>query len=141
MEHNIMNIKKLNLTVITLSTLLLITISSLAYAVLTDSVDSLKTCGEGKTYSEYTAACDGVCATNSSGEIINLVKNADKELIKLVKIFDIYQGSNIEAGKKSIAFNVTFEPKDKTLSEEDIEQASKKIISVVQKITGATLRS
>ena len=77
----------------------------------------------------------------SSGEIINLVKNADKELIKLVKIFDIYQGSNIEAGKKSIAFNVTFEPKDKTLSEEDIEQASKKIISVVQKITGATLRS
>ena len=70
MEHNIMNIKKLNLPLVILSTILVITFSSLAYAVLTDSVDSLKTCGEGKTYSEDTAACDGVCATNSSGEII-----------------------------------------------------------------------
>ena len=62
----------------------------------------------------------------SSGEIISLVKNIDKELIKSVKIFDVYQGENIEKGKKSIAFNVTFEPKDKTLSEEDIEKISKK---------------
>jgi len=77
----------------------------------------------------------------SSGEIISLVKNIDKELIKSVKIFDVYQGENIEKGKKSIAFNVTFEPKDKTLSEEDIEKISKKIISTVQEKTGATLRS
>jgi hypothetical protein len=70
MEHNIMNIKKLNLPLVILSTLFVITFSSLAYAVLTDSVDSLKTCGEGKTYSEDDPACDGVCATNSSGEII-----------------------------------------------------------------------
>ena len=77
----------------------------------------------------------------SSGEIINLVKNIDKELIKTVKIFDIYQGENIEKGKKSIAFNVTFEPKHKTLSEEDIEQVSKKIVSIVQSTTGAILRS
>ena len=77
----------------------------------------------------------------SSGEIISLVQNIDKELIKAVKIFDVYQGENIEKGKKSIAFSVTFEPKDKTLSEEDIEKISKKIISTVQSITGATLRS
>jgi len=77
----------------------------------------------------------------SSGEIVTLVKNIDKDLIKNVKVFDIYQGENIEKGKKSIAFNVTLEPKDKKLREEDIEQVSKKIISVVQSITGATLRS
>ena len=77
----------------------------------------------------------------SSGEIVNLVQNIDKELIKNVKIFDVYQGENIEQGKKSIAFNVTFEPKEKTLSEEDIEQVSKKIITFVQTTTGATLRS
>jgi len=65
MEHNIMNIKKLNLTVITLSTLLLITISSLAYAVLTDSVGNIKTCGDD----DDTAACNGVCKTNDSGHI------------------------------------------------------------------------
>ena len=77
----------------------------------------------------------------SSGEIIMLVKNIDKELIKVVKIFDIYQGDNIEIGKKSIAFTVTLEPKDKTLSENDIEQISKKIVSSVQESTGATIRS
>jgi len=77
----------------------------------------------------------------SSGEIVRLVKNVDKELIKSVKIFDIYQGENIDVGKKSIAFNITFEPKEKTLSEKEIEEISKKIIHTVQNITGATLRS
>ena len=77
----------------------------------------------------------------SSGEIISLVKKIDKELIKDVKIFDVYQGDNIAPGKKSIAFNVILEPKDKTLSEKDIDQISKKIISTVQETTGATLRS
>jgi phenylalanyl-tRNA synthetase beta chain len=77
----------------------------------------------------------------SSGEIIKLVQGIDKEVIKAVKIFDVYQGDNIENGKKSIAFNVTLEPKDKTLSEKDIEEISKKIISTVQNTIGATLRS
>ena len=77
----------------------------------------------------------------NSSQIISLVKNIDKELIKSVKIFDIYQGENIEKGKKSIAFNVTFEPKHKTLSEKDIEEVCKKIINEVQSSTGATLRS
>ena len=77
----------------------------------------------------------------SSGEIINLVKKINKELIKDVKIFDVYQGENIGKGKKSIAFNVVLEPKDKTLGEKDIEEVSKKIISTVQETTGATLRS
>ena len=54
---------------------------------------------------------------------------------------NVYQGDNIAVGKKSIAFNVTLEPKDKTLSDNDIEEVSKKIISTVQETTGATLRS
>ena len=77
----------------------------------------------------------------SSGEIIALVKKIDKQLIKTVKIFDVYQGDNIDTGKKSIAFSVTLEPKDKTLSDKDIDQISKKIISSVQKSTSAILRS
>ena len=80
-------------------------------------------------------------AKYSSGEIVNLVKKIDNELIKNVKIFDVYQGDNIEFGKKSVAFSVILEPKDKTLNEKDIEHISKKIISIVQETTGATLRS
>jgi phenylalanyl-tRNA synthetase beta chain len=77
----------------------------------------------------------------SSGEIMNLVKKIDKKLIKDVKIFDVYQGDNIDQGKKSIAFNVTLEPKEKTLSDNEIEEVSKKIISTVEETTGAILRS
>jgi phenylalanyl-tRNA synthetase beta chain len=77
----------------------------------------------------------------SSSEIIALIKKIDKQLIKAVKIFDVYQGDNIDTGKKSIAFSITLEPKDKTLSENNIEQVSKKIISKIQESTGATLRS
>lgn len=77
----------------------------------------------------------------SSGEVVNLVKKINKELIKEVKIFDVYQGDNITKGKKSIAFNVTLEPRDRTLSEKDIDEVSKKIISTVQEVTGASLRS
>ena len=77
----------------------------------------------------------------SSGEIISLVKKIDKELIKDVRIFDVYQGDNIASGKKSIAFNVILEPKDKTLSDNEIEEVSKKIISTVEETTGAILRS
>jgi phenylalanyl-tRNA synthetase beta chain len=77
----------------------------------------------------------------SSGEIIALIKKIDKQLIKAVKIFDVYQGDNIDNGKKSIAFSITLEPKDKTLNENDIERVSKKIISKIQESTGATLRS
>jgi len=70
-----------------------------------------------------------------------LIKKIDKDLIKQVKIFDVYQGDNISSGKKSIAFSVTLEPKDKTLSEKDIDLISQKIISTVQNATGANLRS
>jgi len=76
-----------------------------------------------------------------SSEIINLVKKIDKDLINNIKIFDVYQGENIESGKKSIAFSVTLEPKDKTLDEKDIELISKKIISTIKETTNATLRS
>ena len=53
----------------------------------------------------------------------------------------IFEPQNIDSGKKSIAFNVTLEPKDKTLNEKDIDEISKKIILTVQEKTGATLRS
>jgi len=76
-----------------------------------------------------------------SSEIVAIVKKVDQNLIKSIKIFDVYQGENIELGKKSIALSVTLEPKDKTLDEKDIEIVSNKIISIVKETTNATLRS
>jgi len=65
---------------------------------------------------------------------------ADKKLISDAVVFDVYAGKGIEEGKKSIALNVTIQPKDKTLTEEDFEALSESIIANVNKKTGGVLR-
>ncbi len=76
-----------------------------------------------------------------ANKIIRAAKMADKSLIREVNIFDVYQGKNIAEGKKSIAIEVIIQPKDKTLTEAEIEKLSSKIINSVAKATGAVLRS
>ena len=65
---------------------------------------------------------------------------ADKGLITNVDLFDVYQGKGVEDGHKSLAISVTLQPSDKTLTEEEIEAISGKIIANVEKQTGGKLR-
>jgi len=67
-------------------------------------------------------------------------KGADKSLINRVHVFDVYQGEHLEDGKKSLAVTVTLQPKDATLTDEQIEAVSQKIIVQVEKDCGGTLR-
>ena len=76
-----------------------------------------------------------------SQDLIELVYNIDKELIKNVDIFDIYEGDNIPDNKKSVALNVTIQSMSKTLKESDLEKINKLIIETVEKETGAIIRS
>ncbi len=75
-----------------------------------------------------------------AGDVIKAVRGADKALIASTTLFDVYQGKGIEPGKKSLALEVTLQPRDKTLSEAEIEAASQKIIEAVTTATGASLR-
>jgi phenylalanyl-tRNA synthetase beta chain len=68
------------------------------------------------------------------------VKDADKNLIREVTVFDVYEGKNIDADKKSVAISVMLQPTDKTLTDAEIEALSVKITATVAKATGATLR-
>ena len=74
-------------------------------------------------------------------ELIGIISNIDRDLIKAVKIFDVYQGENIPVNKKSIAFNVTIQSSKKTLNDEDLDRINKLIISTVELKTGAKIRS
>ena len=65
----------------------------------------------------------------------------DKNLIKEVKIFDVYQGENIPEDKKSIAINVIIQSMEKTLKEHDLDLLNKSIIDSVENKTGAKIRS
>jgi phenylalanyl-tRNA synthetase beta chain len=71
-------------------------------------------------------------------KLIKAAKGADKALISDAFVFDVFK---LEGAKKSYAIEVTLQPRDKTLTDEDIEAVSQKIIAAVQKATGGTLRS
>ncbi len=71
-------------------------------------------------------------------KLVKAAKGADKALISDVTVFDLYK---LEGGKTSLAIEVTLQPKDKTLTEPEIEAVSAKIVAAVTKATGGTLRS
>ena len=76
-----------------------------------------------------------------SQDLTDIIYSVDKNLIKDVKIFDVYEGENIPKDKKSIAINVTIQSLEKTLKEQDLELLNKSIIESVEKKTGAKIRS
>ena len=74
-------------------------------------------------------------------ELVNIISEIDKNLIRSVKVFDVYEGEKIPNNKKSIALNVTIQSSEKTLNEEDLEKVNKLIISTVETKSGAKIRS
>ena len=74
-------------------------------------------------------------------ELIEIISNVDQDLIKAVKVFDVYEGENIPDGKKSIALNVTIQSSEKTLKDKDLDRINQLIISTVEEKTGAKIRS
>lgn len=75
-----------------------------------------------------------------AADIIRAAQNADKKLIAEVNVFDLYEGKGIDPGKKSAAIAVTLQPRDKTLTDEEIEAVATKIVAEVSKRTGGVLR-
>jgi phenylalanyl-tRNA synthetase beta chain len=76
----------------------------------------------------------------SAEAILKAVRNAERELVTNIGLFDVYEGPNVGAGKKSVAITVTLQSKDATLTDEQIEAVAKKIVAAVEKATGAQLR-
>jgi len=76
-----------------------------------------------------------------AGDIVRAAQSADRKLISKVTVFDVYEGAGIEAGKKSIAIAITLQPREKTLTDEEIDAIVGRVVAEVSKRTGATLRS
>ncbi|KRA47618.1 phenylalanine--tRNA ligase subunit beta [Devosia sp. Root635] len=77
----------------------------------------------------------------TAAAILRAARGADKALIKDVTVFDVFEGSHVGEGKKSVAIEVTIQPSDKTLTEEDIDRISAGIVAAVTKTSGGTLRA
>jgi phenylalanyl-tRNA synthetase beta chain len=78
--------------------------------------------------------------TIRAADLVRAAQNADRKLISAVSVFDVYEGQGIEPGKKSIAIAVTIQPREKTLTDEEIEAVARRIVSEVEKRTGGALR-
>jgi phenylalanyl-tRNA synthetase beta chain len=76
--------------------------------------------------------------TVEAEKLVKAAKGADKALISDVTVFDLYK---LEGGKTSLAIEVTLQPREKTLTEPEIEAVSARIVQAVSKATGGSLRS
>jgi len=73
--------------------------------------------------------------------IVRAARGADKALVEAVSVFDVFTGASIGEGRKSVAIEVTLQPRNRTLTEEEIERAAAAIVAAVQKATGGELRA
>lgn len=79
--------------------------------------------------------------TVTADQLVKAAREADKNLIVDVMVFDQFIGKGVGDGKKSLAIAVTIQPTEKTMTDAEIESISKKIVDAVCAGTGAQLRS
>ena len=76
----------------------------------------------------------------AAADVVRAAESADRQLIERVTLFDLYEGDTLGAGKKSIAIEVTLQPRAKTLTDEEIEAVGVRIVQSVRKATGGEIR-
>ena len=119
-----------------------------AFEIVLDAIPEPKTKGKARTVfspSPYQAVerdfAFVVDAKVTAEEIVRAAKAAERALIDTVSVFDVYEGKGVPEGKKSLAIAVRLQPKDKTLTDAEIEEIAQKIVAAVAKATGASLRA
>jgi phenylalanyl-tRNA synthetase beta chain len=78
--------------------------------------------------------------TVKAGDIVRAAQGVDKKLITDITVFDVYEGKGIDPSKKSIAIAVTMQPREKTMTDEEIDAVGAKIVAEVTKKSGGVLR-
>ena len=75
-----------------------------------------------------------------AADLVRAAQGADKKLVTNVTVFDLYEGKGIDPDKKSLAIAVTLQPREKTLTDQEIDAIAAKIVAEVTRKTGGTLR-
>jgi len=72
--------------------------------------------------------------------LLRAVRGVDRKLVSEIRLFDLYEGAGLPEGKKSLAVTVVLQPQERTLTDAEIEDFSKRLITQVEKATGGQLR-
>jgi phenylalanyl-tRNA synthetase beta chain len=81
-----------------------------------------------------------VDATVPAEAVLRAARGAERTLIAGVTLFDVYEGEKLAEGRKSLGIEVVFQPRERTLTDQEIEAACAKVVAAVAKATGAVLR-
>ncbi len=73
-------------------------------------------------------------------QIVQIVRQSEKKLLKSVELFDVYEGKNLPVGKKSYAVNFILQDSEKTLNDKAIDAIMNKVVNNLKKQLGAELR-
>jgi phenylalanyl-tRNA synthetase beta chain len=76
-----------------------------------------------------------------AAKVVRAAEGADRKLISGVSVFDLFESAALGPGKKSLAIEVTLQPTERTLTDEEIDATARKIVAEVEKATGGTLRT
>jgi len=76
----------------------------------------------------------------SSGQLKDLIEACIPKFLKEIRIFDVYQGKGVDSGRKSVALGLILQESSRTLTDQDVEEATSKVVSELAKQLGATLR-
>jgi len=76
----------------------------------------------------------------TAAEVLAVIRETEKELLKDVVLFDIYTGEQVAQGHKSVAFKMTFQSPDRTLTENDVNSSVSRILERLQQDVKAELR-
>jgi phenylalanyl-tRNA synthetase beta chain len=77
----------------------------------------------------------------AAGDLVEAAREAAGPELRELRVFDVYRGDQVGDGRKSLAFSVTFQSPERTLSDEDAAKLRKKIVEVLTKRFGAELRT
>ena len=81
-----------------------------------------------------------LAAGTAAGSVVEVIRRTAGELLSTVQVFDVYQGSNVAEGTKSIAFALELMSREKVLTEAEIEGVVERVVGAVEKECAATLR-
>ena len=76
----------------------------------------------------------------SAAECLEIARTAAGELLRDLQLFDVYRGQGIDSGKKSLALGLIFQTLSSTLTDEEVEQAVRRVLAQLRERVGGTLR-
>jgi phenylalanyl-tRNA synthetase beta chain len=81
-----------------------------------------------------------VGAETPAGDLVRPILGVDKALLAEARVFDVYAGQGVPEGQKSVAVEVVIQPREKTLTDGEIDALSARIVTAAEKAVGAKLR-